>query len=127
MCLKTQRLLVILLILAQGIILWQGVFASEFSEFNAVNSKKIVCHQSLDGHTSIVQADGMDMQDCCDKSDKCCVGFCHCNHCTCSIFLISSVSNISSFSFQIFNFSTFPIYLDGFLTRLFKPPRKFRS
>ncbi len=110
---QTQRLLVILLILAQGIILWQGVFAS---------GQFIACHEAPISNDSI---QSNDMQDCCDK---CCLGFCHCNYCACSsIFLISSVFNISNFSFQIFNFSSFPTYFDAFLTRLFKPPRKFRS
>ncbi len=122
MSIKTQRLLVILLILAQGIILWQGVFASGLSQFNGVDSENIACHKALHEH-SATQTN--EMQDCCDK---CCMGFCHCNHCACSgIFLISSILSISSFSFQKLNFSIVPTFLDGFLTRLFKPPRKFRS
>ncbi len=120
MSIKARRLLVILLILAQGITLWQGVFAS--GRFNAVNSENIACHQAPISDES---TQTNDMQNCCDK---CCMGFCHCNHCACSsIFLISSFFNISNFPFQIFNFSTFPTYLDGILTRLFKPPRTFRS
>ena len=125
MSITARKLIISLLILAQGIILWQGVFASEFSRFDAVDSENIACHQAPHSHSNFHSTQTDDMQDC--YCDKCCMGFCHCNHCACSsIFLISSFS-ISNFPFQIFNFSTFPTYLDKFLSRLFKPPRKFRS
>jgi len=117
MSITARKLIISLLILAQGIILWQGAFASG----HAVDTENLPCHQvSLSDNTQPTQAD--EMLDCCDKG---CAGFCHC--CACSgIALISSYFAFS-FSHQVLNCTALPIFLDGPSAQLLKPPRKFHS
>jgi hypothetical protein len=126
MCLTARNLLISLLILAQGLVLWQGAFAAGLIQLNAVDTENPVhCHQtpvSEQSQLNAIQTDiTEDSQDCCDKD---CGEFCQCNECACSIGLICSSLAIN-FSITVLNCTAFPTIIDGPKAQLFKPPRKF--
>ena len=120
MSITARKFIISLLIVAQGLILWQGVFASGFSQ---VDSENTPCIQH-DMTQQDVQTQNNEMDcDCCNQMD--CLGCCYsCVHC--SFGLISSVPTLS-FSPLVLNSTFFISILDGHSAQLFKPPRKFFS
>ncbi len=123
MRLTARNLVISLLILAQGILLWQG--AAGLISLNAVDTENQVhCHQTpLSDHNIIQTHITNDRQDHCNKG---CVGFCDCNHCACSIALVSSYF-INRVYRSVLNDTAFPSFSEPPFTQLIKPPRKFRS
>ncbi len=54
MRLMARKFMISLLILAQGIVLWQGVFAAGLIQPNAVETENLPCHQvSLSDNTQL--------------------------------------------------------------------------
>ncbi len=124
MRLTARKLVISLLILAQGIVLWQGAFAAGLLQQNAVDTENPVCHHTpVSDRTQLNATQTHDGRDCCDKG---CIGFCNCDYCACSIGLISLCLAIS-FSIAVLNRTAFPACLDGQPARLLKPPRNLRS
>ncbi len=121
MCITARQLVIILLIFSQGIILWQGAFASAKMTI-AVDGENTPCIQK--DMMQVAHNDEMDC-DCCNQQD--CSGICYCHSCVhCSLGLISSVPSLR-FSPRVLNSTFFVFLLDGHSAQLFKPPRKFCS
>ena len=117
MSITARKFIISLLIVAQGLILWQGVFASGFSQ---VDSENTPCIQH-DMTQQDVQTQNNEMDcDCCNQQD--CVGFCYCHFCVhCSFGLISSVPALD-FSPLVLISTFFVSTLDGHSAPIFKPP-----
>ncbi len=122
MCITARQLVIILLIFSQGIILWQGSFASAKMNL-AVDTENTHCIQ--DHMTQVAHNDEMDC-DCCNQHD--CIGFCYCHSCVhSSLGLIFSVPSPSFSSSMVLLSIFFVLLLNGHSAQLFKPPRKFCS
>ena len=122
MRITARQLVIILLIFSQGIILWQGAFASAKMTI-AVDTENSPCIQH-DMTQQDIQAQNDEMDcDCCNQQD--CIGFCHsCVHY--SLGLISSVPTLSFIPLALSS-TFFVLLLNGHSAQLFKPPRKFCS
>ncbi len=118
-----RQLVIILLILSQGIIQWQGSFAYA-KMASAVDTEN---YQYIQDY--ILQSERQNLNCNCNcnfcNQNNCLITTCDCHSCVhCSIGLISSVPSFH-FSPLVLKSTLFVSILDGHSAQPFKPPRQF--
>jgi len=127
MRLTARKFIISLLILVQGLVLWQGAFAAGLIQLSVTTTENLLNYQtSIHDHTPLSSIlEKKESLNCCEES---CELFCHCHDCddcqdgTCSSLGLIATELAISFLNQVLNCTAFPTYLNGLSVQLLKPP-----